>query len=115
MSDSAVQDRAVLLQNKLTILKNAILKHVPDTVKIYLFGSHAYGEPDDDSDIDIYIVIPHTRKDKIALLTKIRGELWDTDIGPVDFLIETNSVFNDRKDRCKLENMVFRKGKVIYG
>ena len=38
-------------------IKDSILKFV-QARRIYLFGSHAYGNPTDESDIDIFVVAP---------------------------------------------------------
>jgi predicted nucleotidyltransferase len=37
---------------------NALIEELP-IEKIYLFGSHAYGTPTDDSDYDFYVLIPN--------------------------------------------------------
>ena len=50
-------DKNYTFEEKIELVKKAILKHVPAKY-IYLFGSYAYGEPTEDSDIDIYTVIP---------------------------------------------------------
>ncbi|MDR1051627.1 MAG: nucleotidyltransferase domain-containing protein [Deltaproteobacteria bacterium] len=34
-------------------------KSAVDCDKIYLFGSYAYGEPTEDSDLDFYVVVPN--------------------------------------------------------
>ena len=40
--------------DRLNNIKESILKYVPAKC-IYLFGSYAYGNPTDESDIDIYM------------------------------------------------------------
>ena len=50
------------MQNDISGIKqelDAITKIIAETVpveSIYLFGSHAYGTPDKDSDLDLYVV-----------------------------------------------------------
>ena len=44
------------IKDDLEILKEIILEKVP-TDQIWLFGSYAYGTPNKNSDIDIYIVM----------------------------------------------------------
>ena len=44
-------------------------KYRPD--KIILFGSYAYGEPDEDSDIDLFI-IKNTRKRRIYRFVEVK-------------------------------------------
>lgn len=41
--------------------------------EIYLFGSHAWGAPDADSDVDLFVIVPHSderpiRRDQRAQL-----------------------------------------------
>jgi len=39
------------------LIKESVLQAIPAEA-IYLFGSYAYGTPNEDSDIDIYVVLP---------------------------------------------------------
>jgi len=55
-------------------IKESILKFVPAR-HIYLFGSHAYGNPTKDSDIDIYVVTPDSINNFSELYTKIVVDL----------------------------------------
>ena len=45
--------------DKLDTIKDIVLNSVDEDVikKVYLFGSYAYGEPNEDSDIDLCVVI----------------------------------------------------------
>ncbi|HZK86250.1 MAG TPA: nucleotidyltransferase domain-containing protein [Desulfosporosinus sp.] len=47
----------IQISNALKKIKQIIL-NVVEAYAIYLFGSHAYGTPTEDSDFDIYVVIP---------------------------------------------------------
>ena len=85
-----------------------------DPYKIILFGSYAYGNPTEKSDIDIYIVTPDTINNFSQLYANIIGDLGDKKIYFIDLLLSTESVFNKRKVRNILEETVFQKGKVIY-
>ena len=42
-------------------IKESVLKFV-QAKSIYLFGSHAYGTPNEESDIDISVVTPNDRR-----------------------------------------------------
>ncbi|MDR0476263.1 MAG: nucleotidyltransferase domain-containing protein [Treponema sp.] len=46
-----------IFTEKIGNIRESILKFVPAKY-IYLFGSHAYGNPTEESDIDIYVVTP---------------------------------------------------------
>jgi predicted nucleotidyltransferase len=99
--------------DRIDTIKESILKFVPAKC-IYLFGSYAYGNPTEKSDIDIYLVTPDDIKNFSQLYAKIIGDLGDKRIYFIDLLLNTESVFNKRKTRNILEETVFQKGKVIY-
>ena len=66
-----------------------------DPEKIILFGSYAYGNPTEDSDIDLYIVtknsdIPSSFSDKIKLRVQISDLLNPIrDRFPLDIIVHT--------------------------
>jgi predicted nucleotidyltransferase len=94
-------------------IKESILKIVPARY-IYLFGSYAYGKPTDESDIDIYIVIPDDISSISEIYTKIMVDLSIKKIFFVDLLLNRESVFNTRKTENILEETICQKGKIIY-
>jgi predicted nucleotidyltransferase len=66
------------------ILKKEIADHLRELEpeSIILFGSHAYGSPSSDSDIDLYVVtkddfIPGTYNEKRKIVRKISNALMD--------------------------------------
>ena len=99
---------------KMNIIKDTILKFVPARY-IFLFGSYAYGNPTEKSDIDIYIVTPDNVNNFSELYTRIIGDLGDKKIFFVDLILKTESVFNERLLKSSFENTIFTKGKKIYG
>lgn len=87
---------------------------VYDPIAIYLFGSYAWGNPDDESDLDILVIIensnekPHQRKIKAA------DALWDLGI-PKDLLIFTKNEFVSlADDETTLCHKIKDKGTVVY-
>jgi len=94
-------------------IKESILKFVPAKY-IYLFGSHAYGNPTEESDIDIYIVTPDTVNNFSELYAKIVGDLGSKKIFFIDLLLARESVFELRKVKNILERTVYQKGKILY-
>ena len=98
---------------KINLIKEAILKNVSAKC-IYLFGSYAYGEPTEKSDIDIYIVIPDNSGSISEIYGKIIVDLSDKRIFFVDLLLNRESVFNKRITENILEETIFQKGKIIY-
>jgi len=98
---------------KIDNIKDSILKFVPAKY-IYLFGSYAYGNPTEESDIDLYIVTPDNINNFSEIYTKIMVDLSYKKIFFIDLLLSTESVFNLRKDRNIFEKTISQKGKVIY-
>jgi predicted nucleotidyltransferase len=94
-------------------IKESVLKFVSARC-IYLFGSYAYGTPNEDSDIDIYVVTPDDAGNLSQLYAKVRGDLTNKKIFLIDLLFGRESVFNDRKEKHVFERTIYQKGKVIY-
>jgi uncharacterized protein len=98
---------------KIDSIKDSILKIVPAKY-IYLFGSYAYGNPTEKSDIDIYLVTPDNIANMMEIYTKIMVDLSLKKIFFVDLLLNRESVFNTRKTENILEETICQKGKIIY-
>ena len=101
------------LVKQIDTIKDSILKFVPAKY-IYLFGSYAYGNPTEKSDVDIYIVTPDNINNFSELYTKIMVDLSYKKIFFIDLLLNTESVFNARKIKNIFERTIFKKGKIIY-
>jgi len=100
-------------EEKINIIKESILKNV-SAKYIYLFGSYAYGTPTDQSDIDIYIVLPDDVENILQIYGKIMVDLSLKKLFIVDMLLNRESVFNVRKIENILEETISQKGKIIY-
>jgi predicted nucleotidyltransferase len=94
-------------------IKDSILKFVPAKC-IYLFGSHAYGNPTEESDIDIYVVTPDDVGSFSELYAKIIGDLGNKKKFFIDLLFTRESVFEVRKIKNVLERTVYQKGRILY-
>jgi predicted nucleotidyltransferase len=79
-----------------------------------LFGSYAYGKPTDESDVDIYTVIPDNTASVSEIYTRIMVDLSVKKIFFVDLLLNRESVFNIRKAENILEETICQKGKILY-
>jgi len=82
-------------------------------LKIILFGSHAQGKANPDSDIDVLVVMPegaHCRRTAQLLYRQIKG------LGvPFDILVATPSDLEKHKDNIGLiYRTVLQQGKEIY-
>ena len=83
-------------------------------LKVYLFGSYAYGTPDADSDYDFYIVVDDSRTNWHEETVKAYKAVQDR-TRPVDILVGTESKFEKRKSLPTIEREVFQKGVLLYG
>jgi hypothetical protein len=83
--------------------------------KIILFGSHAYGKPNDDSDIDLLIVLPESDEPGYRRARKAYGCLWGL-TAPAEFVVATQQEI-ERASRvpASLLNQAVQRGKVLYG
>jgi predicted nucleotidyltransferase len=99
-----------------SLLKKAV-QRIVDTMHpelVYLYGSHAYGEPSADSDVDLFIVVadspvpPHKRA--IEAYRALRGLFL-----PVEVKVTTRAEFERRAQwLSSIEKVVKQKGKVLY-
>ena len=80
--------------------------------RIILFGSYAYGEPTDDSDVDILVILPFTGKPvrkAIEIRAKINPHI------PVDLIVRTPQQVEERvamNDWFMRE--IVEKGRTLY-
>lgn len=81
---------------------------------IYLYGSHAYGHPHEDSDVDLLIVVrdsslpPYRRA--IEAYRALRGLFL-----PAEVKVVTHAEFDRRTQwLSSIERVVKEKGKVLY-
>jgi predicted nucleotidyltransferase len=97
-------------------IKSLILNSVEVGIikRIYLFGSYAYGEPDENSDIDLCVVIGNNF-DEHKIYMKAAKALCTNDIVPCDLLVYTESGLFNFKNPKGIENTIITKGKILYG
>lgn len=101
-----------------TELINEITSRLSDTLhpsRIYLFGSHAAGRADEDSDIDLLAVVPDTEKSLREIAIEGRKSLRDIEI-PLDLIVCTKFQFDRFRDvKNSIMNEAFCFGRIIYG
>jgi predicted nucleotidyltransferase len=99
------------------ILDEMVLRLVAEfqPEKIILFGSYAWGEPNDDSDIDLFVIVPDSDERPIERMH--RAYRCVSGLGmPVDVLVRTRSrVERFRNVYASLECEILERGKVLYG
>ena len=95
------------IKDDLETLKEIILEKVP-TDQIWLFGSYAYGTPNKDSDIDIYIVMKDdAQMRELDAMTEVNGgRFYRKTKRPVDVLAVKRSRFDDRATEATMERKI---------
>ena len=88
-----------------------IIRNTLDTERIYLFGSHAYGTPDKESDIDLCVIIPESSLRPLDAVRMIRQAIYDTarDIS-LDILVYHSYDFDCRSRTASFERKISRDG-----
>jgi uncharacterized protein len=83
--------------------------------KIILFGSRAWGNSDEDSDFDLFVIVPESNERQIERMQRAHHCLRGVGES-VDILVKTHAEADRyRHVRASLEYKVFAEGKVLYG
>ena len=83
--------------------------------KIILFGSYAYGNPTEDSDIDLFLIRDtddQTRRYKVDAMMKLQDLIYKYHVG-FDVLAGSQDFLDGREDYFYKVD-ILSKGKVIY-
>ena len=104
-----------VVKQQLDIITQIIIETVP-VESVYLFGSYAYGTPNKDSDLDLYIVF----KDEMPMreleaIRSIRMAIDPVKNMSMDILGLKQNRFHDRKLYATLERKIVREGIKLYG
>ena len=83
------------ISNNLKIIIEKINSNF-NTKKIILFGSFAYGSPNNSSDIDLCIIMDLNNERKIQVMREIRNHIYDVLLLPLDLVIYTEEEFATR-------------------
>ncbi len=99
-------------------LLNEIIKRVAETVhpeKIILFGSHAWGHPTEDSDLDLFVIVPPSDLPAYRRVRDVYKALRGLKI-PVDIVMQTSTDVEQKKNvATSLVKKVLEEGEVLYG
>ncbi|MDP3741033.1 MAG: nucleotidyltransferase domain-containing protein [bacterium] len=100
-------------QEKIDKVVNKIVKGFSPE-KVILFGSHAWGRPGKDSDVDL-LVIQHSLERRLDRDVKIRRAIFPAGIA-VDVISYTPDELQTRLDKGDFFiKRILTKGKVLYG
>lgn len=97
---------------------NEITRRICDAVtveKIILFGSRAWGNPDESSDLDLFVIVPQSKEPSYRRARPILKNLRGIGV-PIDVVVQTHEeVERGRQVATSLIKMVMEKGRVLYG
>lgn len=83
--------------------------------QIILFGSHAWGTPHDDSDVDLLVIVSQSDEKPIQRAVRTQN-CMDRLLVPADILVKTRAeIERYRHVRASLERKMLEQGKVLYG
>lgn len=101
---------AELLQE---ITRRLVAEFEPE--QIILFGSHAWGIPGDDSDVDLLVITADSPERPAQRSTRAYRSLRGLMV-PTDIIVKTRAEVNRyRHVRSSLESEAIERGKVLYG
>jgi len=99
-------------------LLDEITKRVTETVhpeKIILFGSHVWGCPTEDSDLDLFVIVPPSDLPSYRRVRAIYKALRGLKV-PVDIVMQTSvDVERSKNVATSLVKKVLEEGEVLYG
>jgi predicted nucleotidyltransferase len=82
--------------------------------QVILFGSHAWGVPNHDSDVDLMVIIAHSDSSDYERAVQAHHCLSGLGV-PKDVIVKTRAEFDFYRDiRASLEHKIFEQGKVLY-
>jgi len=83
--------------------------------QVWLFGSHAWGQPDEGSDLDLLVVVPHSDERPVRRAQRAHRCLSGIGVA-TDILVKTRAeVERYRHVRPSLSSLILRRGRLIYG
>ncbi|OCL28606.1 hypothetical protein U472_00630 [Orenia metallireducens] len=105
----------LITPDEISIVVNRLLTaYHPNTKSIYLFGSYAWGNPNEDSDLDIMVVLKEAQQNPHKRVVKgykaLRGIMT-----PTDLIVYTEEEYKKLlKDEFSLCNHIVKEGKKLY-
>jgi predicted nucleotidyltransferase len=85
-----------------------------DPDQVILFGSHAWGTPNPDSDIDLFVIVPESLERPLVRMRRALACLEGIGVSK-DVLVKTRSeVEKYREVYASLESQVLEKGRKLY-
>lgn len=96
-----------------TVTQKLVAEFQPE--QVWLYGSHAWGNPHDDSDVDLLVVVPQSDETPIRRAQRAHRCLRGLRM-PKDVLVETRQEVDRVKGlKTSLENSILSRGRRLYG
>lgn len=96
-----------------TVTQRLVSEFQPE--QIWLYGSHAWGTPHEDSDVDLFVVVSGSEESPIRRSQRAHRCLRGLRM-PKDVLVETRQEVDRVKERgTSLENHILTQGRRLYG
>jgi uncharacterized protein len=96
-----------------TVTQRLVAEFQPE--QVWLYGSHAWGNPHEDSDVDLLVVVPHSDETPIRRSQRAHRCLRGLRM-PKDVLVETRQEVDLVKEfNTSLENRILSRGRRLYG
>ena len=103
------------IRDELSVIREIIVNTVP-VKRMFLFGSDAYGTPDAESDLDIYVVLADDADIReIDAMRLIRRSIRDKKTMPIDVVVGKENEFNRRISAPTIERQIVQEGVVLSG
>lgn len=99
-------------------LLNRITQNLVSSLKpeqIILFGSYAYGEPNEDSDVDLLVVVSHSDEPRYRRARQAYKALRGVGIATDVVVMTREEVKRKMNVRSSLVHRAIHDGKILYG
>jgi len=95
------------------VVRRIVEGYAPD--RIILFGSYAYGEPTEHSDLDLLIIKEKAEARRVERAIAIRTLLWGADVPAMDILIRTPAEMERAAGIFQsVETIAEQQGRLLY-
>jgi predicted nucleotidyltransferase len=103
----------MISQEKINEVIDRIVKNI-NPEKIILFGSYAFGNPSEDSDLDI-LIVKEMKMPRYKRTREVKKHLRGMKI-PIDVIVYTKKEIKKWKGtKTAFINQAIKQGKVLYG
>jgi len=113
-----MMNKLIVIKPFLEIIISTILKVETKTLAIFIFGSYVNGTPNEDSDIDICVIVPDENiLTNDELINNINEKLlvFKEHKFKSHVLVEHKTIFNTRAQLPTIAKVIYNQGVCIYG